>query len=500
MNRYTIKIIAFLIIITWSVGCKKTFDINKNPNQVTEDQIITELIVPSALHMSGDLIREHRLLTFWMGFWSANPTFAPNPAEGLYVVTPTTPEFQNTWQLSYSVLYDLNTIEQKAPTEELDFYAGIAKTIKAKLFQDLVDLYGNVPYSEAFNKEISTPKYDKGEDIYNDLQKVLDEAISIFKEKTAPLKAQKVDIMFSGDANLWIKYANTLKLKLLINQSEITGVNPTAELNKITSNGGVLMSGQTAKINPGYQNATGQQSPFYRQFGYDVNGAESGQNIRANNYLLNVYKQNNDARMPRVFKPAAAPLNPSDPYTVTDLGAPSSSTLLAQNVSYVGPGLARSPAQNHWLTTSVESMFLYAEAVARGWLAGDEKMAYENAVRESFIWLEVPSAVAKANEYLQESAIAKWENSGTTVAQKTRFIGYQKYIAMAGVNSIEAWNLYRRLGVPVNPPLSVNPNKLGNGNLPSRYLYPSREYAVNATNVLAEGTINQFTSKVFWDK
>lgn len=495
-----LRIFISVLLITMCISCKKGFlDINQNPNQVTEDKITSELILPSALHASGSTIRMYEVLNKWMGYWSSNATFSLVEEEVTYNLTTSFPTFGNIWNSYYDALFDLNTIQQKAPAEGIDYYAAIAGVMKARLFQDLVDEFGNVPYSEAFKIEIATPKYDKGKDIYNNLQIALDSAISIFKNKPVPSKASIVDIIFKGNAQRWIKFANTIKLKLLINQSEVSGFDPSAELAKITSNGGVMMSGESASANPGYQNAVNQQSPFYAGFGFTVNGTIAREPIRANNYILSIFKQTSDPRLARVFRPAQNPANPANPYVGTDFGAAPNAALTGQLTSYVGPGLASSSSQDQWITTSVESMFLYAEAVARGWFSGDAQVAYENAVRESFIWLGVPNAVASANTYMASNSIADWANAGASIAQKVRFIAYQKYIAMAGLNPLEAWNLYRRLGVPVNAPLSVHPNRLGNGSLPIRFLYPSTEYAVNSNNVLAEGGINQFTSKVFWD-
>jgi hypothetical protein len=200
-----------------------------------------------------------------------------------------------------------------------------------------------------------------------------------------------------------------------------------------------------------------------------------------------------------VYLPAQTPANASDPYVGTFYGAAPNTAFGGAQTSYIGPGLAGSATQSQWVTTSVESMFLYAEAVARGWFAGDPKEAYQNAVRESFIWLGVPSAITAANTYMTSNASANWDNAGTTVAQRARFIVYQKYIALAGINALEAWNDYRRLGVPVNPPLSVTPGRLGTG-LPVRLPYPIAEYVTNATNVQSGGSINIFTSKIFWDQ
>jgi Starch-binding associating with outer membrane len=500
---HNLKIVSVILLLSFAISsCKKSFfDINQNPNQVTADKITSELILPSALHLSGAATANFRFLNRWMGYWSYNPTFNLDPEEVTYNVTTTFPEFAAMWNGYYDALFDLHNIEEKATGENVPFYAGIAKVMRARLFQDLVDAFGNVPYSEAFKtKEFATPKYDKGQDIYKDLMVVLDSAINIFKNKPVPSKASTVDIMYQGNAELWLKFANTIRLRCLIRQSQVSGFNPTTELAKITANGGVLMSGESADVNPGYENAVGKQNPFYANFGFTVTGTEPnrGANVRANNYLLDILKNSNDLRISRIYRPAAIPVNPLNPFVGTTYGAPPDASLSGSNVSYVGTGLSANSSQSQWLTTSVESMFLFAEAVIRGWLPGNEQTAYENAVRESFIWLGVPNAVSAANSYMANNSIANWSNAGATVDTKVKFVTFQKYIAMAGMNPLEAWNDYKRLGVPAPPPLSVHPGRVGN-DLPIRLLYPSAEYAVNSANVLAQGSINQFTSKVFWD-
>jgi hypothetical protein len=85
-----------------------------------------------------------------------------------------------------------------------------------------------------------------------------------------------------------------------------------------------------------------------------------------------------------------------------------------------------------------------------------------------------------------------------TVDQRVRFIVYQKYLALNGINHLEAWTDYRRLGVPSNLALSIYPGRAAQ--IPVRLLYPQSEYNFNAGNVSGEGTISQFTSFIFWDR
>jgi hypothetical protein len=75
----------------------------------------------------------------------------------------------------------------------------------------------------------------------------------------------------------------------------------------------------------------------------------------------------------------------------------------------------------------------------------------------------------------------------------------EKYLSLVGINPLEAWNDYRRVGIELDIPLSVIPAR-GNRQVPVRLLYPQAELAVNQSNVLAQGTIDPQASKLFWDK
>ncbi|MFN8291034.1 MAG: SusD/RagB family nutrient-binding outer membrane lipoprotein [Chitinophagaceae bacterium] len=482
-------------------GCKKALDINHDPNNVVENNITAPLVLPQALHAAGNISTvPYFWLNHWMGYWAPAGDFAPNAQEQTYNIDVS---FQNGhWINYYNTLYDLTVVERKAAENNEPYYRAVAMIMKAFLFQGLVDIYGNVPYSQAFNAAISTPVYDDGQAIYNDLQLKLNEAIALIKDITVsgPSPIKTTDIMFHGDAAKWVKLANTLKLRLLIRQSQVPGFNPAAEIARIQANGfGFLMSGESAAVNPGYLNDVNKQSPFYGAYGFLPDGTAASSIERANAYIINVLKSNNDPRLGYFFRPATSPVSPSNPYAGNVYGSPptsSSGPTGGTRLSTVGEGLARTAFQDQWVLTSVESMFLQAEAVQRGWLPGSAQAAYEDAVRESFKWLGVPNAVSAANSYLASATIADWGSA----TNKVSLIIYQKYLALCGVDPLEAWSDHRRLGIPAaSAIISADPVKIS-GVLPVRLLYPASEYAVNAANVLAQGSVNQFSSNIFWDK
>lgn len=496
------KIIYYFIALTFMVssGCKKDFfDINENPNSPTTESITPNLILPRALAATADKMgTSYGNYGQWMGYWARSGTYGPNTEEESYNITT---NFEaNEWSGWYDILNDYDIIEKKASASGQDFYRGIAKVMKTIGFMYLVDQYNNVPYSTAFDLSGNIlPAYDKGSDIYADLLIQLDTAVNIIKnaEVAANPGLAEADIMFGGDAAMWIKFANTQHLKLTLRQSEVPGFDGSAEVAKIVANGGgFLESGETGEVQPGYVVDDGKQNPYWNAYELSFTGEVADQFTRANNYVLGLYMSNDDVRYQYFFDPADAPLS-GKLYYGFNYGEvlPNSDPYKAVNSSDVaGPGIAKSPTQPQWIITSVESLFMQAEAIQRGWLAGDPKSAYENAVRESFKWLNVVNALATANEYLaSEHEIVDWAAATDKIELNTM----QKYLALEGINNFEAWADYRRLGVP-DVPLSLSPSR-GSNQIPLRIKYPQDEYNYNAKNVAAEGDIDPQTDAIFWD-
>ena len=158
-----------------------------------------------------------------------------------------------------------------------------------------------------------------------------------------------------------------------------------------------------------------------------------------------------------------------------------------------------------WVMTSIESYFLQAEAVQRGWWQGDAEEAYMNAVRESFRWLNVGGNTADPglsdavfdNWYSLQAAAGNPDVSWDAAPDKYKLIMIQKYHAFNGIEPMETWVDYRRNGRFPNIPVSLSPQRAGN-TIPFRLLYDETEYQLNQENVLAQGQIDIFTSKIWW--
>jgi len=496
MKKIAYSFFALSLLVTTS--CKKEFfDINDSPNSPTEASITPNLLLPRTLTITASRTgTSFDYAAFWMGYWSRSGSYGQSIEIESYNITT---GFQTgQWTGWYDILNDINLMEKKAKAAGSPFYEAAAKTLKANGFMYLVDQYNNVPYSKAFDIQGNIlPGYDKGEDIYADLFVQLDAAAKLFASSTADPIAVTSDIMFHGDVTKWRKFVNTLRLKLLIHESQVVSAAARAAvIAQINADGsGYLGAGETAAVNPGYAVSDGQQNPYYNTYKVTALGILDSYN-RANNYILNTYKANNDIRYTRVFSAAAIPLTPADTYRGTNFGEtlPNSDPYRANNQSDVaGPGLAVSPTQSQPVITSVESLFLQAEAIQRGWITGTAQTAYEAAIRESYAYLG--ASATDANTYIARPNVAL-NATGDPIKQ----IAYQKYLSLIGLSNFEAYVDYRRLGVPSDPAIISLSGSRNGLNIPLRLLYPQSEYNNNSANVVGQGTINAQTSAIFWDK
>jgi hypothetical protein len=494
MKSKHILILSTAMVFSW-LGCSKDhFDINQNPNSAVESNITPDLTIAAQLSASASRNSgNYAFLNRWLGYWSASGSYSKNSVEMSYNITTT---FGNgVWNGVYYTVNQYRSMGKKAVELDWKFYQGIAKIMEAQEVGLLVDMYNDVPYSEAWNlTEFIRPKYDKGEDVYKAIFKQIDDGIALIKAAGADPKIATADILFKGNKTNWFKYANSLKLRLLIHTSATTTFNPAAEIAKITTEGsGFLGNGLSAAIQPGFTSDKG--NPFYRAHLYLQNGNPADEYNRANNFTLDLMKGFLDNRYKRVFR---EPKSLPGTWRGTDYGALPSDDVNSDRTSGPGYGLVANDAASMWIMTGVEAMFLQTEAMIRGWLPGDAKAMYRASVMESFQTLGVPNAAAEAALYLDNTnAKVAWPDAGTQ-NDKLAVMAWQKYFALTGIQPNETWVDIRRLKV-VAPPLSLAPER-GSNPIPSRLLYPQSEYNFNSESVLAVGTISQFTSKVFWHK
>ena len=503
MKKYSVLLLVAVAFIGSS--CSDFLNVNeKNPNNASV--VSAELILPGAMKNLAATMNNPRRFDFvylWYGQWSISQGYS-QPVE-LITYKLLNSSRQNAFQEFYTIANNLDIIEKGATDPKDAYYAATSKILKAYIFQNLVDCWGNVPYSECFQAPANMkPKYDDQQSIYEDLVVQLDAAIALIQN--APANAVTIsgssDIMFAGNMDTWAKFANTLKLRILVHQADMAG-RGTYIANAIATTAavGYLGAGEGGLVNPGFLVSDNKMNPFYETF-YNAAGTTQSDGVTyyfAGKDAVDFLLIANDPRISKFFNATAA-----GNYAGNIFGTKPKELLLASETSKLGyilnddntedPGTMIGTAKKSApLMTDFEALFIQAEAAQRGLIVGDAKALYESAVTQSFVYMGLPSGVAV--DYLSQTLPTV---SYADAPNKLQLILTQKWAALNGIAPVEIWTDYRRTGYPNNLHFSPEPSKSGPGTPPVRLPYPQLELSVNNENVLAVGVIDPFTSKIFW--
>jgi len=487
------KILIICLVIGAFSSCKKQLlDINVDPNNPTTASASPSLVLSNALNTTVgiyDNSTNGNNNFVWAGLWMGHISYSGNFAIATENISYnlTNSFAQGTWDNIYDNIEDYDFIEKKGAESGNNFYRAIGIFMKAYNFQTLVDLYNNVPYTEALKgTQNSTPAFDNGKAVYEDLSKKMDTAIALFK--ISGNTAITGDIMFNGDATLWTKFANTVKLRLLLRQSEVNGA--AAKTQAAALSGGFLTV--DAKVNPGYLNSAGKMNPFWGG-NINVSGTYTQTLYRGGGFMIQTLKNLNDTfRLRKFYTPIGGIADTSLSKYVGnyfgDQGVPNSGT------SQIGSGVLKNYNQDAVIMLAAESYFLQSEAALRGWITGDAKDLYQKGVEASFRYLGLGASLAQQYYSQPGNKNTTWDATAST-QEKLALIIRQKWIAETWINELEPYNDYRRLHLPADIPLSTS--AFSTGIFPARLLYPQREISVNAENVSAQGNITPGT-KVWW--
>lgn len=490
-----IKFAIVLMVTGLLASCEGYLDVNVDPNNPTA--VTPDLVLPmgqyyTALYHTRDRGLSH-LGNMMMVNWSQSDGFAWYSDEFKYNVTSSfySGVFNNTFANTlkqYQILYNLED-------EKYVNYKAIAMIMKSFHYQLLVDCYGDVPYTEALGRsKEATPVYDDAQAIYEDLIVQLNAAIDLIKN--APALAEvpgNDDAMFGGDMTNWIRFANTLKVRILTRQSDMSGRDSyiTGELAVIAAEGHGYITSDIG-INPGYVKDVNKQNPMWDELGWDPAGtAEMSNNATcASDYVLNFLSSTNDPRIDRLYeKPGTGHLGV--PQGLLDYDTPVADQYMADKVSNIGPGILKSADMDAIIFTLAEHNFNLAELRQKGLLTtGPTAQAlFESGITASFSFLGLTPAQA-TTYYSQSRDLVNWGNS----PNKIRSIITQKWIATNGLTAEQSWFDYSRTGYPSGLPLPLNYN--ATADRPVRLFYPAGEYSSNGANVPTQP--NAFTEKIFW--
>lgn len=306
-NKITVIILTILMMSSVSSCDLFELDINTDPNnpaQASLALLLTNVELNASATFAGGL---------------------NNATMGFMALTTSIDDFNmnnSTWNDTWNYLYsnpfkDLDGIIKATAKQRTDgaanpHYEGIAKTLKAYYFSLMVDLWGDVPYTGAFNGDATqqnlAPTFDDDQVIYTNLIALLDEAIAHFAE-TSPVTV-KGDVIYGGSASKWAAAAKSLKLRLLLQTSKFdTGAK--AQIDALIVAGGFITSGANDFVFTfGTLNNPDNRHPMY-QAGYA--GGEAGYTYFGHQFMYEMLL-NNDPRRPFYFKrQTKVILNPDDP-------------------------------------------------------------------------------------------------------------------------------------------------------------------------------------------
>lgn len=551
------KFLFAAALLATTSGCEKFLDINKNPNAFTTESVSPDVVLAQTLNTTASLytggiggatnaVNFNSYASWAVGYWSKTNTVSGYGEEQTYNYS--TSFYAGLFDNMYDNLNDYNIIQTRGAVG-FPNHAAIARIMKAYGFLLLVDEYGSIPYKQALlGAANQTPIYDSAQDIYKDLLVQLTGAIDDINTAAAAPTSRLVgteDIVFAGNMNKWKQFANSLKLRILLRESQ---TNDAAINSEVRTQMTALQAAPDGFITtdvvvqPGYNQNTNQQNSLYARYGYTATGASATErNYQVpTQFILDQYNTNNDPRLSQLYTRGAQVLVAGGPQVPGYVGgvlgeqsAPTTSTATLSTrrasrfkgqeatppAAPVPGGIFKGVNQATPLMLLSEHLFNKAEAGTRAlFTVGDAKQDYLNGVKASFLYFyraaaDAPIALtaAPASTPTSPSSVPGVVPFETYVAAnltnplvnydvattsgslgKQSVIIYQKYLALNSIASTETWDDFRRTGLPRIP---LSP-QAAQGKFPTRLLYPLSETSTNSANI--PKNVDQYT-KIFWD-
>lgn len=510
--------VLFLSVLAF-VSCSDELDINNNPN--TPVEITPGLALSSAEASLATVVGGE--LTNLGGFYSQYQTQSPSASQyelmDSYNLNAAYPN--RLWTELYAgCLSDLEFILTKS-NNSADLL--IATSLKAYTFQLLVDLFGDVPYTEALQGETNiTPALTPGQEVYTDLISKIDAAIAAYNANPEDSTVGSQDNIYGGDGDKWVQFANTLKLRIYMRMSYTSQANPAAVNALMAENNFIATDASFSNFNK----TLDKTNPFYGvQLSNQGSGLGDVNNI-ASNTLLQFYIDNADPRKEMVFRPNKGTLNYSS--IVQGSGNDFNNTASA----YARPSV--NPEFPVFFITVAESNFLQAEALIRYSGGAGAKEKYDAGVVASFVTdatyflidddldgipnesedidenyepvYTASQATAFAQDLVAPGGAYEYIDAGS-VEGNVRQVIIQKWAALAFVNNVESYIETTRTKYPEVVPVGTEDYAIGNRvpseisvlsgtQVPSILFYPQNEVNRNP-NVPQR---NSVTEKVWWDQ
>lgn len=500
LRKYLFILSATILLASCT---KKFLDINTDPNNPSSVEV--SLLLTAAERNLGDALAlgggDNGGLTEILSVYMHQIATREDPDQ--YGATGSNFFLGTSWPKLYAAVQPTSTTEEAGVLQNLEEiiriagaagntrYTGIAKVLKAYTYSQLVDVFGDVPFSEAnrLRQGITFPKFDKGSDIYPKLLLLLDSAIADLNNTTALnlFKPGNDDVIYAGTVTKWVKAANTIKLKLYTQMRLVKNV--SAEVNALITGGNLISqtsesflmpygpNGATDDRNPGFEDYYSTQrsnhiSPwFYGMMrGYNPRILTGNSDPRVRYYFYNQLKANQapregnqteyrDGGFVSIYFGSVGPdRDRNQQNSISVAGIYPIGGRYDQADGLIATAAIATGAAPYRFITYADRLYLEAELIKAGIVTGDAKAKLKQAVDESFKQVDyVVTTFVKPTQ-----AVPTLVNSGPDTvyrnkvlveydakpAQQLELIMTQKWISSFG-SSVDQYTDYRRTGFPI---------------------------------------------------
>ncbi len=546
--KYLIKsqkiIPGLFLIVSLLSSCTKGFEkMNQNPNSpvsVPAINIFTNAEQTSISRQMGGWI-QHTYLGVWCQQWCKIQYID----EDRYMPRDMSSYFQDPYVFE---LKNLSIVINKAAEEKNDALVAAAKIMRVWTFMYLTDIWGDIPYSEAIQGFLAdgtlTPKYDSQESIYADMVTQLEEANTTLSLTPASFNLGSGDLVFGGAPELWRKFGNSLRLRLL-NRAAGTPwsftYNMAGGTQVTTAPGAVAMAEADAQIatmlgDPGTypvmeSNADNAKLDYpglpYRNPIFDALYTRTDQAISQT--MVNWLEARNDQRIHIYAQPPADTVAAGYIVYVGWQNGRGKTSAPITKISLLGTKIAYTETSPLYLLCYDEVEFIKAEYYLRAANDAGAQAAYEAGIAGSMerwglsnggtvspSWGDGKVGITVGSQkfpvdytaYLAEPLVA-W---GGTDAEKFQKICEQRWAGMFG-QGVEAYAEIRRTGFPARIfEYELEGDFYPGLGLPIRVQYALTEESLNTANLAAarlsqhieltnEGmfSTNGITSQLWWN-
>ena len=489
-NKKIVTVFCLASAVLVQTSCKKTLDINQNPNFPTLDQGNASLVFPAAVlattgKVGGDLAIVGGIFSQYFTQSTLSQQYTDIES---YNLASSNAYVNRSYDLLFSNgLKNYQYVISKAQAAGDWNFNLLGTVMKAYTTEVLVDLYDQIPYTEGLQGSNNLqPHFDDGKSIYKKLIASIDSALAKDFSASSNTDPGTSDIIFGGNIDNWKKFANTLKLKMYIRMS---GVEPTYAAAGYASL--IASNAQFLDVDASVTNFTDNPSldnPMYEQ---NIRSLNTTSNLKASKTFVSWLIGNVDSRITKFYGSS----NPSS----IDQGNYTTNTPTYQ----AAPVFIQKATDPVVFISLAETEFLLAEAELKFNGGGAAQTHYENGVKQAFSDLGLTG-----DSYVAVGGAYEYPAAGTN-DQKLEAIIVQKWAScIYGCHGIEAWFEKSRTGYPKSSPVySTDPSYVagqlvvgansvlpGATDVPKRFVFPYDETSRNSN----APTPVPSTTKVWW--